>query len=538
MSLFQKILVAPAIAVVFLLILSGVSYQSMDAQHTALDGLYNTRIKNLKIAGDTRTGVLDVHSRAYRLLTWAGSLDPKKLDAEGKSVIADADKLVAGFGKWANEPSLSDDEKKLGKQIGEMLSTYKKSAGQSIDLLAVDANTALVAMQNADDNFKKLNALTDELVKIEDELGKTAFEDAAAANRRAITTAIIVMLLAIAGSIGVSFVMARGISSRIAQATASTRRIAEGDLTTEIVRNGHDEVGQMLEALSRMQQSLREIIGDIASNVGRVHESANDMSTTANRINESVQSQSEALSSTAAAVEEMTVSISQVSDNADSARGVAEQTAKIATDGKQLVDGAATEINKIAESVNITERTILELQTSSQQISQIANVIKEIADQTNLLALNAAIEAARAGEQGRGFAVVADEVRKLAERTGKSTNEIKQMIDAIQAQTSNAVVQMGKASQQVDTGVTMIRNLQEPLDELKQCSAAAVASLVDLTNAAHEQSDASTQISQNVERIAQMGEENSGAAASSHGKAQDLNRMADNLQALVNRFRR
>jgi methyl-accepting chemotaxis protein len=297
-------------------------------------------------------------------------------------------------------------------------------------------------------------------------------------------------------------------------------------------------VGQLLEALARMQQSLSEVIGEIAANALRVKESARDMSSTADQISISVQTQSDAVSGTAAAVEEMTVSMAQVSDNADSARGVAEQTAQTAADGKQLVVGAATEINKIAESVTCTARTIQNLQESSQKISNIANVIKEIADQTNLLALNAAIEAARAGEQGRGFAVVADEVRKLAERTGKSTSEIKEMIDSIQSQTGAAVTQMTLASEQVDTGVTMIRNLQEPLERLTVCSATAVTSLVELASAAHEQSGAATMISQNIERIAQMGEENSISAARSHGKAKDLDVMADGLQAVVNRFRR
>jgi methyl-accepting chemotaxis protein len=399
-------------------------------------------------------------------------------------------------------------------------------------------NTALASMQNADDNFKKLNQLTGELVNVENTLSKSAFEKADAAGRRAILTAVATLFLAVVASVGISLFMARGISSRVVRATASTRRFAEGDLTVDVERGGKDEVGQMLEALHRMQQNLREVIGDIAGNAGRVQESANEVSLTADQISQSAQAQSEAVSSTAASVEQMTVSISQVSDNANSARGVAEQTARIATEGKKRLDDAAFEINKIAESVNTTGRTILELQTSSQQISQIANVIKEIADQTNLLALNAAIEAARAGEQGRGFAVVADEVRKLAERTGRSTSEIKQMIGSIQSQTDSAVAQMENASQQVVTGVAMIRDLQAPLDELDRCSAMAVSSLVDLSNAAHEQSDASTQIAQNIERIAQVGELNSSAAANSREKAQDLNRMAVSLQALVGRFRR
>ena len=287
-----------------------------------------------------------------------------------------------------------------------------------------------------------------------------------------------------------------------------------------------------------MQGSLNEVIGAIAGSAGDLHGSAKGMSSAAEEIRRSSSLQSDSVSSTAAAVEQLTVSIAQVADNANAARGIVEQTARIAHDGKLLVDGAATEIGKIAESVTTTSRSIHELQASSQQITQIANVIREIAEQTNLLALNAAIEAARAGEQGRGFAVVADEVRKLAERTGSSTNEIKTMIDAIQAQTNTAVAQMGQASEQVDIGVKMIQDLQAPLIELEGCSSAAVSSLVELSHATKEQSNASTQIAQNVERIAQMGEENSTAATNSHDLAQGLNGMANALQTLVGRFKR
>lgn len=202
-------------------------------------------------------------------------------------------------------------------------------------------------------------------------------------------------------------------------------------------------------------------------------------------------------------------------------------------------------VNKIAGNLQVMSQKTRDIATSVEALSKrvgeidgIVKLIKEIADQTNLLALNAAIEAARAGEQGRGFAVVADEVRKLAERTGKSTSEIKEMIDSIQSQTDAAVKQMTLASERVDTGVTMIRNLQAPLEHLTVCSATAVTSLADLASAAHEQSGAATMISQNIERIAQMGEENTASAARSHTKAKDLDLMADGLQAVVNRFRR
>jgi methyl-accepting chemotaxis protein len=539
MKLVQRILVAPAVAILFMLILSGVAYSSLSIMHRTLDEVTQTRAEHFRVASEVKAGVLDTQARIYRLMTWAGSLDAKKIEADGKSLVGNADTVIAAFNKWAAEPDLLDAEKQQAKQISELLAKYRKSVATALDLLSIDVNTGMTGMQNADDNFKQLSQLTEDLVKTEERLSKEASEKAATTYTRAVMISVVALLAAIVVSIGLSIVLARGIANRVAQATVVAGRIAEGDLTSSIASSAHaDEVGQLIDALQRMQTSLREVIGAIAGSAQELHGSSKGMTSAAEEITHSSAQQSDSVSSTAAAIEQLTVSIAQVADNAKHARGVAEQTARIADNGKQLVDGAAMEIRKIAESVTTTSHSIHELQTSSQQISQIASVIREIADQTNLLALNAAIEAARAGEQGRGFAVVADEVRKLAERTGTSTNEIKTMIEAIQAQTNTAVTQMGQASEQVEIGVKMIQDLQSPLAELQECSSAAVSSLVELSDAAKEQSHASTQIAQNVERIAQMGEENSAAASNSHDLAQGLAGMATGLQTLVERFRR
>lgn len=539
MKLLQRILIAPMVAILFMLILSGVGYSSMSTLHHALEEMTSTRVEHFRVAAEVKAGVLETQARIYRLMTWAGSIDAKKVESDGKALVAGADTVIAAFNKWSGDAALLDVEKQQAKQISVMLEKYRKSVATALDLLSIDANTGMTGMQNADDNFKQLSALTEDLVKTEERLSKEAAEHAAATYKRALMISIIALLAAIAVSIGLSFVLARGIAHRVSNATHVAERIAAGDLASTISKSTEqDEVGQLIDALQRMQDSLREVIGAIAGSAQELRGSAQGMTSAAEEIRHSSASQSDSVSSTAAAVEQLTVSIAHVADNANSAHGIAEQTARIAHSGKQLVDGAATEIRKIAESVTTTSRSIHELQTSSQQISQIANVIREIADQTNLLALNAAIEAARAGEQGRGFAVVADEVRKLAERTGTSTNEIKTMIEAIQTQTNTAVEQMGQASEQVEIGVKMIQDLQAPLEELQECSAAAVSSLVELSHATKEQSKASTQIAQNVERIAQMGEENSTAASNSHDLARGLDGMATGLQTLVGRFTR
>ena len=532
MKLLQKILLAPALAVGFTAVLGLLSYQSMTSQSRALDDLVNNRFANLQQASAINTAIVDVHARTYRLLTWASTLDESKLGKESKLLVADLDKVVATTGQWSTKATLLEAEKKQSAAMLAATAKYGKSVAQALDMASSDLNMGLSAMQTADDNFAQLSKLTADVVRQQQASARQAYELAKAAEVRALKLAIALMIAAIVCSIAVSFFMARGIARRMASAT----RVAAGDLATPVPAGGADEVGELLRAFEHMQIKLREMISAIAGNAREITQSAGGMSAAASNLRDSAHQQSDSILTTAAAVEEMTVSIGQVSSSADATRQIAEQTAAIAENGQRLVAEASTEIRKISELVNHTSSSIEALQNGSREIGNIANVIGAIASQTNLLALNAAIEAARAGEQGRGFAVVADEVRKLADQTGQATNEIKAMIDGIQSQTNDAALQMKSARVQAESGVRLIENLRGPLGEVGEGSSRALASLVELSLAAREQTIASTQISQSVEQISQMGEKNSCAAADGHAVAQGLTRVADNLQALVGRF--
>ena len=286
-----------------------------------------------------------------------------------------------------------------------------------------------------------------------------------------------------------------------------------------------------------MQDTLRTMISTIVSNAEHVASAADQLLNASEEVADRARQQSDAASSMAASVEEMAVSIDQVKENAGEAHGISQQSAVISEEGAGVIHTAASEMRKISEAVQASSEIVEDLGRQSDQITSIVNTIREIADQTNLLALNAAIEAARAGEQGRGFAVVADEVRKLAERTSLATTEIEQMIVGIQGDTVGAVEAMNAALPEVQQGVELAASASESLREIEEGARRTLGRIGEVADATKEQSTASTSIAQRVEQIANMVEETSDTIRGTATTALQLQDIAVSLKQLISRFR-
>lgn len=540
MNLLNKMLVAPAVTIVLMLILGAVGYWSMNSQQMALEELFNGRFAHTAVATKISTDVLRAHSHVYRVMTWSSSRGDGYIEKETKVLLADFDANAAEFTVWASGPNLTEEEKTIGKQMVEQIAKYRKTIASSLDMATADINSAIMTMQTADENFKQLSELTDKLVTVEKRLAKGDVDRSASVFRHTLSIALIVLLASISIAGALSFYMARGVMGQIggepAYATEITRRIAEGDLTISVQTRPSDN-SSLLAAMRHMQEALRRIIGEIHQIVHEVAHNTEQMSAISRQVSSGSDRQSEAAVSMAAAVEEMSASAGHVSANADGVRGMAAEARSLSEDGGEIVKNAITDINRIADSFSHSTGLIQTLSTQTDHISSIANVIKEIADQTNLLALNAAIEAARAGEQGRGFAVVADEVRKLAERTTQSTQEIATMIAAIQSGTQSAVQGMGAGGAQVGQGVRMAAKAGESMVQIEASTRKVLDAAAEISAALREQNSASNLIAQNVEKIALMAEENGVAVKEVAKAAEHLENLSGTLKASVGMFR-
>ncbi|MFA6014912.1 MAG: methyl-accepting chemotaxis protein [Gallionellaceae bacterium] len=333
-------------------------------------------------------------------------------------------------------------------------------------------------------------------------------------------------------------VIIASITSPLSDIQNAIKRIQSSkDLSQRVQLKRNDEIGEIANSFNQMVESFQQIIQQVISGVNEVQKSSAQLYEASNKVSMSSQKQSDAAASMAAATEEMLVSIEQVSDNSKRTYSIAHHSGELSSQGEVIVNDAAEEMKKIADAVNISSVSINQLGEESNKISDIVKTIKEIADQTNLLALNAAIEAARAGEQGRGFAVVADEVRKLAERTGKSTLEISSMIEKIQAETTEAVAGMQEGTNRVIGGVEKAQQAGRSMSEIREGAGQVIAAVNEISNALGEQSSAGGQVAKGVENIAQMADENSAAVAEIAVTAERLSNLANSLQKVADQFK-
>ena len=367
-------------------------------------------------------------------------------------------------------------------------------------------------------------------------LDRTYYVDQIAAAKMQV---LIIALIALVIGAAIAWIVAKAITGPLCRVVDAMNDVVqgEGDLTMRIESQGNNEIGNLVNGFNQFIEKMQVLIADVKSSIENLNQSAEEVGNIASQTTQGVQEQQTDVTQVASAINEMSVSIQEVASSTSDAADVSGQAEAQSNKGNAVVDETVTAIQKLSDSMQQTTSVIHELSKDSDEIGTVLDVIRGIAEQTNLLALNAAIEAARAGEQGRGFAVVADEVRTLAQRTQESTTEIQNVIERLQTGVKSTVETMESSQESVTAGVEYAKEAGNVLSELN----AAISRLGDMntriSSAAGEQSSVSEMINENIHRISRVAEQTAEISNKNLTASNDLKEITGHLHELVGKFK-
>lgn len=432
----------------------------------------------------------------------------------------------------------SKEERALYETYKSAKALYMEQSGLTVSLSRsgdLEATRKLVA-QKLGDYAENVARALDELTRVNDEGAKRAAAASDTAFNDSMKMVIFIMLVAVLLTAALAMTFTRSLVLPLAQAVEQARVVASGDLTRHVEIVGKDEPAQLLSALQDMQVSLRGTIQHIADSANQLASASEQLHSVTEDSTRGLHQQNAEIEQAATAVNEMTSAVEEVARNAVSTSEASRQADQTSRNGREQVGQTVSSIVRLAEDVTQTSGSVEHLANHVRDISQVLSVIRAIAEQTNLLALNAAIEAARAGEQGRGFAVVADEVRALAHRTQQSTQEIEQMIAAIDQGTSQAVAAMRTSCERVDFTLEVARAAGMALDEIAQSISAINERNLVIASASEEQANVAREVDRNLLNIRDLSQQSSAGADQTSAASQELSRLAVDLNGVVQRF--
>lgn len=490
-------------------------------------------VRELRLEGDKLKG-----SDPLTLAETASGLSKRMLDLRSNENLYIIDGSADALRDWKYT---NEDLETVARNLMIWLDDNQKT---SID----KALQALKVYQQAFNNYMQVVSDGDaaEATMLEAAHAVLALVDQAkvaeAASMQGIRQQALLALIGMAAAavlIGViaALLITRSIVAPLRQAVTFAEQIAAGDLSRDIVCERADEVGQLMSAMQRMTLSLRNLIGHIGGGVSQIAAAAEQLSTITAQTSVGVQQQKLETEQTATAMHQMAATVQEVAQNADQASLAAREADSEAQQGNSVVQEAVSQIHSLAGEVEQSAQAIEALNLESERIGSVLEVIRSVAEQTNLLALNAAIEAARAGEQGRGFAVVADEVRALAQRARTSTEEIETLIAGLQDMAKGAAEQMGSSLKLTRRTVDLALDAGNALGRITSSVSTIEQMNQQIAAAAEEQSSVAENISESVTRVRDIGEQSATASEQTAASSAELARLGLELQNLVRQFR-
>ncbi|MCL1826179.1 MAG: methyl-accepting chemotaxis protein [Betaproteobacteria bacterium] len=508
--------------------------------------MYNERTSALTYLGRIESDLGDIFANIFRSLQHNPDSEINKIHSDHSVVehlnavekrLKDIDEM------WVVYKSIpqTSEEEKLERQFDENYARFIKEALRPTINSLRENDYSYEVHERVVKGFRALGLPVEraihDLIEINGRLAKENFEQATKAYESSRTNMLIAFAVGLLLSVFIAWKIIRSIVAPLSGLQTVIGEVEQsGDLTRRVEVSGSDEVGRTAASFNQLLVTLQKTLGEILKDTAQLDAAVSELTVTSQRVAHGSETTSETSSSMAASVEEMTVSVTHISQNAQETSEITQHTDELSQQGGEVIRQTVSEMYAMAEAVRESSESITELGRQSEQISSIVQVIKDVADQTNLLALNAAIEAARAGEQGRGFAVVADEVRKLAERTTSATGEIGAMIAAIQGSSHSAVSAMGNVATRVESGVKLADRAGEAIMNIQEGAKQVQTHVSDITVVLSEQGIASQTIAQQVERVAQLAEENSAAARNSSDVAKNIEQLSRAVRGAVEMF--